>query len=243
MKTVLSWMIPTAILAMVFSLGGLAGRPTTASASDPIIDKASLKASPTAGQPDRGVQQLIKDLKDPSDAQRVRAAQELAKLGDQAQPAARALCALALDGPDATRNAALDALQKVRPDLYRQMRALALSIDAGPAVPAPIEFTRVDSRWVADGPNKTASVSAFVNNVGEKTIVYLQLTITYFDASGKIVDQETVEVVNSALVHASDKVRLEPRQSRFLSFRAKHCPAEWHEGKVAIDVKSIDFAG
>jgi hypothetical protein len=151
---------------------------------------------------------------------------------------------VALDGPEAVRNAALEALQKVRPDAYRQVHALLLTLDSPPAAPALVEFSRIQSRWARGESNeRTAYVTGQFKNVGERPIVALQLTITFLDASGKIVAQETYEAVNSKLVHATGKARLEPGQSRFFTFTAKKCPAEWHEGKVAIDVKSIDFAG
>jgi hypothetical protein len=118
-----------------------------------------------------------------------------------------------------------------------------MTVDAAPAAPAPVEVSRIDARWQAEAQGKSAYVSAYVKNTGDRSIVLLQLTITFFDASGKIVDQEPCEMVNSALVHAQDKGRLEPNQGRFFTFTAKKCPAVWHEGKVAIDVKSIDFAG
>ena len=70
MKTRLAWMVPALLLML---------------------------AVPGQGQQDRSVQQLIKDLKDPSESQRIQAARELGKLGDQAQPAARVLCVMALD--------------------------------------------------------------------------------------------------------------------------------------------------
>src|SRR5258708_6460764 len=54
-------------------------------------------------------------------ADRVRAAQELGKLGERAKPAARALCAAAIDESPKTSQAALESLEKVWPELHKQV--------------------------------------------------------------------------------------------------------------------------
>jgi hypothetical protein len=71
------------------------------------------------------------------------------------------------------------------------------------------------------GQSKAADVAAYVKNTGERPIVLLQLTITFFDASAMMVDQETCEVVDSALVHSADRGRLDPGQGRYFAFTAK----------------------
>jgi hypothetical protein len=56
--------------------------------------------------------------------ERVKAAGELAELGDKAQPAARALCEAALDPSQKVSRASLQALEKVRSDLHRPVLVL-----------------------------------------------------------------------------------------------------------------------
>jgi HEAT repeat protein len=67
---------------------------------------------------------LVKGLKGETAAERRQAAEELAKLGEAARPAARALCEAAAGGDESVRRSALEALEKVHPSLYHPVTTL-----------------------------------------------------------------------------------------------------------------------
>jgi hypothetical protein len=97
-------------------------------------EKKPREAPPAKTQPDTAtdseLDRLVRGLRAESPAERVRAATELGKLKERGRPAARALCEAAVDPSEAVRQAALEALEKVRPDLYRHV--LVLLVDADP---------------------------------------------------------------------------------------------------------------
>lgn len=64
------------------------------------------------------LQRHIRNLKSTFKEDRVRAAQELAKLGEAAKPAARALCEAAVEPNNKLAREALEALQKIWPQLH-----------------------------------------------------------------------------------------------------------------------------
>jgi HEAT repeat protein len=79
------------------------------SAADPSTEtKADVKA-------------LLAQLRSKDAGVRIRAVQALGEKGDDAKPAVRALCSATLDTSAKVKQAALEALEKVRPDLYKPL--------------------------------------------------------------------------------------------------------------------------
>jgi HEAT repeat protein len=72
------------------------------------------------------VSRLVRDLKSENRAARIRAAEELGKMKEQGKPAARALCETALNTDQELRLAALEALEKIHPSLYKSVATLLL---------------------------------------------------------------------------------------------------------------------
>ena len=75
------------------------------------------------------VKQLVRQLQARDTAKRIDAANTLAKLGEDAEEAAPALCDATLDSSKKVASAALLALEKVRPDLYPHVATLILDED------------------------------------------------------------------------------------------------------------------
>jgi hypothetical protein len=72
------------------------------------------------------VTRLVRDLKSETRGDRIRAAGELGRLKEKGRPAARALCELALNADLDLRQAALEAMEKVHPSLYKSVATLLL---------------------------------------------------------------------------------------------------------------------
>jgi HEAT repeat protein len=75
---------------------------------------------------DANLTRLVRELRSERRDERIRAAEELGKLKDKARPAARALCEAALDAEESVRQAALEALEKVHPSLYKHVSTFLL---------------------------------------------------------------------------------------------------------------------
>jgi len=73
---------------------------------------------------DAEVEKLAKGLKAKKPAERVKAVQALGKLGEKAPGAAKYLCQACADESKEVRQAALEALEKVAPKLYKPVSAL-----------------------------------------------------------------------------------------------------------------------
>ncbi len=67
---------------------------------------------------------MIRDLNKGESAARIRAAEQLGKMGEAAKPAARALCSAATDDSKEIRGAAIEALEKVEPSLAEPVTTL-----------------------------------------------------------------------------------------------------------------------
>jgi HEAT repeat protein len=68
---------------------------------------------------DEEIKELLKELKSNADSRRISACGQLAKLGTEAKElASKSLCQTATDKSAKVREAALEALEKVNPDLY-----------------------------------------------------------------------------------------------------------------------------
>jgi len=92
----------------------------------PKADKP--KADKPKGEPakeDSRLASLEKRLKGKNINDRVKAAQEIGELGDDGKPLAKALCAAATDPSPKVAEAALAALEKVRPDLHKPVAIIA----------------------------------------------------------------------------------------------------------------------
>jgi HEAT repeat protein len=75
---------------------------------------------------DPKVAALIKALRGKTTTDKVKAAEGLEKLGPEARDATRAICDAVLDPSRKVRNAALNALEKINPDLHEVVAPLAL---------------------------------------------------------------------------------------------------------------------
>jgi HEAT repeat protein len=64
---------------------------------------------------------LVKQLKDRESKKRAEAAKELGELGDKAKAAARPLCEACMDVNGKVSVAAIDAIEKIRPDLHKHI--------------------------------------------------------------------------------------------------------------------------
>jgi hypothetical protein len=99
------------------------------------VKKESKEPPPPPKEPsppptkDQTLSALILDLQGKNDKDCIRAARSLARLGEAGRPAARALCAAALDRSDDVRQAALEALEKVHPRLYQPVLTLLVDRD------------------------------------------------------------------------------------------------------------------
>src|SRR5262249_27794606 len=69
---------------------------------------------------------VVARLKSGTPEERAKAAEELANLGEKAQPAARALCEAALSPSQKVSRGALEALKKVHPDLHEPVFVLLI---------------------------------------------------------------------------------------------------------------------
>jgi len=99
---------------------------------------ATPKSSPKDSGP-RGPEQLqalIADLRDPDDARRVRAAKELRQWGKAAEAAARPLAAVIATPGAEPREAALEALAAIFPDLAADLHALVADEDPATRIAA-----------------------------------------------------------------------------------------------------------
>lgn len=113
---------PIVLLGVTFALCVVGSWPAAAATADKSDQKASKKAD--ADKPSGNVQALIKDLQLGGASKKVTAAQELGNLGDEAKPAAAALCKATLDPAPNVVEAASEALEKVDPDLQKPVIAL-----------------------------------------------------------------------------------------------------------------------
>src|SRR5262249_46810357 len=101
--------------------------------SDPRAEPEKPPAKPAdkpdtkpADKQDTGIKALIARLKGDDPAEQIRAAGDSGKMGEDAAPAAEALCEAATSRSQEVRQAALEALEKVRHDLYPHIVALVV---------------------------------------------------------------------------------------------------------------------
>jgi hypothetical protein len=89
-------------------------------------DRTPRRTPPPKTELDR----LIEQLKTEKTDDRVAAAERLRKMGEKARPAARALCEAIVSSSEPLRRAALEALEKVDPTLYKQVVLLVVDENA-----------------------------------------------------------------------------------------------------------------
>lgn len=92
------------------------------------------------GADDPELEKLVKDLRNKEVKVRLKAAESLGKKGQDAAPAARALSDAILDLSPQVATACLEALEKVRPDLYKPLSVLILDKDSNKHLMAIREF-------------------------------------------------------------------------------------------------------
>ncbi len=135
---------------------------------------------------------LVKELDSSDNAVRVHAAQELARMGESAKPAARALCSAATSDSKEVRQAAIEALEKVQPDLAKPVTTLLVDANnsylaaqqiaemgdsAAPAIPVVIwNFRHLNGDVVFDiealakiGPMDSEAVGAIIDAAASPT--------------------------------------------------------------------------
>jgi HEAT repeat protein len=78
---------------------------------------------------DKELESLIRDLRSKDIGTRVNAVKKLAEKGEDAAPAARALCDAIGDSSPRVGMAALEAVEKVRPDLYKPLATMIVDED------------------------------------------------------------------------------------------------------------------
>ena len=86
------------------------------------------------------IDKLIMRLRSKDIKTRVKAAETLGDMGENASPASEALCEAITDQSPQVATAALDAMQKVRPDLYNPLSTLILDKDKNKQAAAIVEF-------------------------------------------------------------------------------------------------------
>jgi hypothetical protein len=100
-------------------------RPT-----DPRPDEPAPKPKKPQAPGERELGPILARLKSGSQEERVAAADELARMGDKAQPATRALCESVTDPSQKVSRAALIALEKINPELQQQVFVLVIDDSA-----------------------------------------------------------------------------------------------------------------
>jgi HEAT repeat protein len=86
----------------------------------------SAPPEPVKGSGNAKVDKLVQGLKSKQVADRVRAAEEIGRMKEEGKPAARALCEAAISSDEVVRQAALEALEKIHPSLYKPVSTLLL---------------------------------------------------------------------------------------------------------------------
>jgi hypothetical protein len=99
---------------------------TVAAQEKPTPQKGK-KAEPEVKNPKLAA--LVKKLKDPKAKVRLESVEEIGKMGEGAAEAAKPLCDALLDRSPQVAEAALKALEEVRPDLYKPLSTMLLDID------------------------------------------------------------------------------------------------------------------
>ncbi len=92
---------------------------------------------------DPRVTETVQQLQDGSAADQVEAAEKAAALGEQALPAAEALCQLALNKDLPQRDAGLNALEKVHPKLFPHVRTIVTVADDSARTAAVAEIGKM----------------------------------------------------------------------------------------------------
>ena len=94
--------------------------------SDPSPKKDAKGKKPARETYGPKLDPLVKAMRSARDSDKIKAIQTMAALGKEAAPAARPLCDAAADGAAAVRNAAVEALETVRPDLHGPVLMLVI---------------------------------------------------------------------------------------------------------------------
>jgi HEAT repeat protein len=105
---------------------GTARRPNTPPRDVTHEKGKSLDPQPADVDLPRELQPLVARLRTGATAERVKAAEELAALGDKGAPAARALCEAALHPISKVSRSALKALEAINPDLHQPVFVLVV---------------------------------------------------------------------------------------------------------------------
>ncbi len=133
------------------------------------------------GEEDEKVAKLVRSLKSDQAADRIRAAEQLGKLKAEGKPAARALCEAAIDEDDSVRQAALEALEKVHPALYKPVSTLLVDSNAVNQISAAQTIGNMRAEGKAATPLLTAHLKRHIPPDGFAT-----QNPSFFDAEAVI---------------------------------------------------------
>lgn len=127
-----------------------------------LISTNLLLAQPKPGDKTAAIEALMTKLKSKKNDERVKAAQDLGKLGADAGPAARLLCETALgDIIPEVRQAALAALAKVRPDLGPHVAVLLTTKDLQKSLEAAKSIGKIGREAAPAVPALTLGMRTF----------------------------------------------------------------------------------
>jgi formylglycine-generating enzyme required for sulfatase activity/serine/threonine protein kinase len=113
---------------------------------------------------------LVAALKGTDKGERVRAAEKLGSSGEKSSGVLRALCEAALDRDDEVKGAALDALEKLSPELYQPVLTLLVDRDHQKQLGAVVEIGRLEGEGASAAP-VLAAYSTKQGNYNSKGIV------------------------------------------------------------------------
>lgn len=117
-----------------------------------LVFSWAILAATAQEQPSDPLQGLIKQLRGRDAVAKVKAAQELAKMGEQAQPASKALCEAVLDKSSKVAIAAMESLEKVNPEIHKPLSTLILDQDYRNQVQAAKELGSMGDKAEAAVP-------------------------------------------------------------------------------------------
>jgi hypothetical protein len=92
--------------------------------ADPAVPRPAVPSAADDSQLPTALRPLVARLRSGTAEERAQAADELAAMGEKAAPAARALCEAALNPSQKVSRAALQALEKVQPELHQSVFVL-----------------------------------------------------------------------------------------------------------------------
>ena len=143
---------------------------------------------------------LVKDLRAKDPKVRVAAANGLKAIGEDADDAGGALCLATLDPAAAVREAALEAIEKVRPALYKNVVVLAVEADRGKRFQAIEALRKLEERALPAVPLVLRELKAEL--VESRGATYYRIPLTFL-AAVKAKDSETIKTIAAGAIGAA----------------------------------------